>query len=204
MSVELAGITLTRLHRIAVLEEAAFVHHRVPGLEGDFLQDLGRQSVRLQIEGIFYGVAAKDDLDAIRALHLKREPVDFIADILGGAYAAKVLLTRLEVAEVADEPEQYSFSLIVSEYVEPPKAAGTMDAVNQNIALDAQAMLDVAALPDALSLGSLPDITNPFAPLQGSLDQVQGAAEGLQDAMSGLHTLLPRLKKTKPTGEHER
>ena len=190
MPIELASLTLSRVHKIVTVETAALVHHQVPGMDGDAVQNLGRHSVRLRIEGICYGPTAKDDLETLRGLYLKREPVDFIADIVGQAYAAKVVLDRFEVTEAAREPEQYSYALTISEYVEPPTTATGLDAVNDSIEMDAKAMLDVASLPDALALGSLPELTNPFTPLKGSLDQVQAASSGLLEATEGLKALL--------------
>lgn len=190
MPIELADLTLNRIHKIVTMEEAALVHHQVPGMDGNAVQNLGRHSVRLRIEGIFYGPTAQDDLEQLRALYLKREPVDFIAYIVGQTYASQVVLDRFEVTEAAREPEQFSYALVVSEYVEPPKAATGIDAINQNLALDAQNLMDIASLPDMLTLGSIPELTNPFTPLKGSLDQVQAASSGLLDATEGLKTLL--------------
>lgn len=190
MPVELADIQLNRIHRISTLEQAAFVYHRIPGLEGNVTQDLGRHSVRLQIEGIFYGTRAKQDLEKLRALHIERKPVDFIADFLGTAYAARVTLDRFEVVEAAREPGQYSYWLIVSEYVQPPKAATGPSPVDQQLGIESKAMLEMASLPDALAFGSLPEISNPFDPLKGALDPVQEATKGLFDSISGLKTLL--------------
>ena len=190
MPIELADLTLNRIHNIVTMEAAALVHHQVPGMDGNAVQNLGRHSVRLRIEGIFYGQTAQDDLEQLRALYLKREPVEFIAYIVGQTYASQVVLDRFEVTEAAREPEQFSYALVVSEYVEPPKTATGIDAVNQNLALDAQNLMDIASLPDMLTLGSIPELTNPFTPLKGSLDQVQAASSGLLDATEGLKTLL--------------
>ena len=62
MPVEVGGIKLHRVHKIVTLEQGAFVYHRIPGLEGNVVQVLGRDSVRLQIEGIFYGSEARLNL----------------------------------------------------------------------------------------------------------------------------------------------
>jgi hypothetical protein len=190
MPVQIGELTLQRIHRIVTLEEAAFVHHRVPGLEGDVLQNLGRRSVRLQIEGIFYGPEAKDGLDGLRALYTAREPVDFIADVVGQTYVSRVALDRLEVAEAAHDPDQFSYTLTVAEYVEPPQQSTALEAVNQSVQLDAAALLDIATLPEMLSLGSLPDVTNPFVPLKSALEPVAEASKALQSSMSGLKLLL--------------
>ena len=190
MPIQLGDLTLQRVHRIDTLEQATLVHHRVPGAEGDVLQNLGRASVRLRVEGIFYGAESRKTLDALRALYVKREPVDFIADVVGQTYVSKVALDRLEVAESAGEPGQFSYALVVSEYAEPPAAGGGMDAVQAGIQADAALLMDVATLPDALALGSIPEISNPFVPLQDALTPVREATEALHGAMAGLRILL--------------
>lgn len=190
---ELGGIALHRIHNMALVEQADFVHHRIPGLDGNVPQNLGRQSVQLRVDGICYGATAREDLERMRGLYLKREPVDFIADLVGQSYIGQVVIDRLDVREVAHEPEQYSYRLLLCEYVEPPQPSQTgpsLDIVNQQIGSDAQALFDIATLPDALSLGSLPELSNPFEPLKGALDQVQGAAGGLQQATEGLRRLF--------------
>lgn len=121
MSIELGGVRFPRVHRIVTLEQAAFVYHRIPGQDGNLVQNLGRDSVRLQIEGIFYGPKAQESLATLRDLYIKRAEVDFVADITDGAYAGKVTLDRLNVSQSADAPEQFSYSLVITEFVPPPK-----------------------------------------------------------------------------------
>jgi hypothetical protein len=191
MPIQIADLTLNRVHRIVTLEESAFVHHRVPGSAGDVLQDLGRRSVRLRIEGICYGAAARDELETLRGLYTAREPVDFIADVVGQTYVSRVALDRLEVAESAADPRQFSWTLTVSEFVEPPaRGTAALDAVNASIAADACALMDIATLPDALAFGSMPEISNPFEPLRGALAPVSEGVQALQASTAGLRALL--------------
>lgn len=191
MPIHLGDLTLNRVHRIVTLEEAAFVHHRVPGAAGDVLQDLGRRSVRLRIEGICYGATADDDLDALRGLYTAREPVDFIADVVGQTYVSRVALDRLEVAEAAAEPGQFSWTLTVSEYLEPPASgAAAAAAVDAGVAMDAAALMDIAALPDMLELGSLPEISNPLEPLNDAMAPVAQGVTALQQSVGPLRVLL--------------
>ena len=56
MPIELAGIELNRIHKIHTLEKADFASHRIPGSDGNVVQNMGRESVVMQIEGIFYGI----------------------------------------------------------------------------------------------------------------------------------------------------
>ena len=65
------------------------------------------------------------------------------------------------------------------EYVEPPEpeAAPDFAAVDASILDDAQNFMEAATLPDLI--GSIPNITNPLAPLESAMD-------GVEEAMSGL------------------
>jgi hypothetical protein len=45
-------------------------------------------------------------------------------------------------------------------------------------------------LPDELLLGSAPELTNPFVPLQGALEPVRSASGGLLSAMDGMKKIL--------------
>lgn len=198
MAIDLGEVQLAKIHRIQTLEEAQFVRHRIPGLDGAVAQDLGRAAVRFQIEGIFYGAKAKQELDTLRKIYNKREPVDFIADIVSRSYVGKVLLERFEALEDANDPEQFSYNLIVVEYVDPAGAnAGTNtldgaaeERINQNIALDAKGVKDLTSLTNALALGAIPEITNPFEPLQTALDPVRDALGGMKAATEGLKALF--------------
>ena len=190
MAIELGGIQFPRVHRIVTLEQAALVYHRIPGQAGNLVQNLGRDSVRLQIEGIFYGPQAQESLARLRDLYLKRTPVDFVADITSGAYAGRVTLDRLDVTQAADAPEQFSYVLIITEYVPPPKPGMNTMLIDQKVKLNAKQMLDLAILPDALLLGSTPELTNPIVPLQGALEPVRSASGGLLSAMDGMKKIL--------------
>jgi hypothetical protein len=188
--IEIGGIQLNRVHRLATLEQAALVSHRIPGLEGSVVQNMGRASVQLEVEGIFYGETAKGELEGLRALYKKREPVDFLAEIVGEAYFSQVLITRFDVFEVAGNPDEYSYLLHILEYVVPPEpeAAPDFADVDASILEDAQSFMDAATLPDLI--GSIPNITNPLAPLDGALDSVEEAMSGLSSVTSSLQSLF--------------
>jgi len=190
MPVELAGIRLEHIHKIKTLESTAFVRHRIPGLEGNVVQDIGRDSVQLQIEGIFYGATLQEDMETLRDVYKAREPVDFLAEIIGQAYFGQIILERFQVFQAAKDPDQFNFVLTLAEYVEPPEpeAAPDFSAIDQNILDEAQAFMDIATLPDML--GSIPEVTNPIAPLSSSMDEVNKATEKLEAATTGLKTVF--------------
>ena len=173
MPIEIAGISLSRIHKIATLEVADFVRHRVPGLEGDLVQDMGRGSVRLEIEGIFYGEESSPQLEELREVYKSREAVDFLAEITGEAYFAQVILEQLEVLQRSQEPEQFSYRLVVAEYVEPPEPASPgFSLVDAAILDDALSFADALELPALLDL---PEFSNPLEPMSGLVDGAETA-----------------------------
>ena len=132
----------------------------------------------------------KEDLEALRTLYKNREPVDFLGEIVGEAYFSQVVITRFEVLEVAGNPDEFSYVLHIMEYVEPPEpeAASDFAAVDASILDGAQNFMEAATLPDLF--GSIPNITNPLAPLEGAMDSVEGAMSGLGSVTAPLQSLF--------------
>ena len=65
---------------------------------------MGRPSVKIMIEGIFYGESGMDDMERLREFYKAREPMDFLADLTGEAYFAQVLLEEFAVRQEALSP----------------------------------------------------------------------------------------------------
>lgn len=194
MAIELAGIQLNRVHKIATLEQASLVQHRVPGLEGNIVQNLGRDSVLLQIVGIFYGATAREDLENLRQVYKQREPVDFLAEITGQAYFGQVILERFEVRQLAQEPDQFSYTLTIAEYVVPPEpevALSGIPSVDADILSDAQSFMDsVTGALTALDGLSVPDFADPTPPLRGALDGIRTTLNELGGVSSSITALF--------------
>nr|AIA11712.1 Unknown Function [uncultured bacterium] len=190
MAIELAGIQLHRVHQIETLEQSNFVYHSIPGMQGSVAQDLGRDSVRLRVRGIFYGAKATQDLEALRRVYKERQPVDFLAEVVGQAYFSQVVLERFEVTQAADEPEQFSYALTIAEFVAPTAAPVTTAQVDAAIQLEAASFMTVAMLPDALQIGAIPEVTNPIEPLRGAIAPIQAAVQSVDAATAGLKALF--------------
>ncbi|MEL6863844.1 MAG: hypothetical protein AAFP19_05465 [Bacteroidota bacterium] len=161
---------------MATVEQADFANHRIPGLEGTVVQDMGRHSVRLYIEGIYYGDSAKADLETLRAIYKERAPIDFLADIVGETYFSEVLIEAFEVQQRAKAPEQFSYRLRIAEYVPPPEPLSGLGLpdIDTSILDDALDFMDALELPDLLSL---PEFSNP-------LESMGGMVDGLGDNMA--------------------
>ncbi len=192
MAIEIAGIQLNRVHQIETIEQNNFVYHQIPGKQGNLVQNFGRDSVRLQIKGIFYGNKYLVDLEKLRKIYKEQKPVEFIAEIIGQAYFSQVILERFAVVQSATDPDQFSYTLTLAEYVPPTpsQAFAQVAGVDANIKADAASFMTVAMLPDALQFGSIPAITNPIEPLKASLDPIKEATSTLDGNLSDLKSLF--------------
>lgn len=160
MSVELGSVSLDKLTHVAVRERARIVRHGVPGMAGDLAQVLGRPSVEVALQGLFFGSDAADRLKSLRDLHRAGEPVDFFAEAVGDGYFAQVLITGIEVAQRAGEPDQFAYACLLSEYVKPSEPAVT----------DVLGGLDAGLLDEAA--GFMDDVQNALAEVSSLADML--------------------------------
>ena len=187
MSIELGGTTLEHLTRVDVSEATRVVRHAVPGMSGDLSQVLGRPSVIVRFQGIFYGATAMDELGALRGAHLAGEPVDFFTEAVGEGYFAQVLITRLHVAQRAGYPDQFDYACEVMEYVEPPEPAVS----------DPFGELDAGLLDEATAF--MDDVQNAIDEVSGLVDLVANA-QSFGDPTSQLPQMLDAFMSWKDGG----
>lgn len=198
MALELAGVAMEQLVLIEASEGARFIRHAVPGMEGELSQDLGRPSVRIRIQGIFYGSDAPDKLATLRGHLLDRSPVDFMCELTGQGYFTQVLVDHLEVTQQAGRPDQFNYTCVVTEYVPPPPppASDLLGGLDAGLLDEAVGMMDdvqnalseVSGLVDLLSGAS--DFGNPVTRLPAMLDAFTGSAGGASSTLGGMGELL--------------
>lgn len=162
----------------------------VPGLSGDLHQDLGRQALRVEIEGSLSTDEARDEfLATLREKFYAAEPVDFVADIVNEAELEQVLIDAFDLLEDASDPDRFRYRIRLREYTEPPEPPAFPDFdlgadLLPDIGLDIDLGLDLLDLPGLV--GAVPDIGDLLSP-------VEGAAEGLKETMAGAPALLTPL-----------
>lgn len=184
MAIELGSVSLEHLTHVSVRERARLVSHGVPGMNGDLIQVLGRPSVEVEFQGVFYGPDAFTELQKLRDAYLGQKPVDFFAEAVGEGYFAQVVIASLEVTQRAGYLDQYDYSCRVLEYVEPPTPAAAADpfgALNSDLLDEASGLVDtvqssldeVSKLTDLLS--SVPNFGDPTTKLPSILDDYTSA-----------------------------
>jgi hypothetical protein len=116
----LADLELPLVQRIHTQEEQILVDHPVPGLDGDFTQLLNRQATQVALAGILAGEDAKTQLETLRQKFHAGEPVAFVADILTATQVQQVIITGMEVRELAGKTERFEYYITLAEYTPPP------------------------------------------------------------------------------------
>jgi hypothetical protein len=184
------------IQRIGTIEDRRVVEIPVPGLAGSYHQDLGSGAVSVRIEGTLAGDDARDDfLNKVREMYNAGDPVDFVADIVTATHVEKVLMTDLDLREVASSADTFRYAIVLTQHVEPPPASpgagqgfGDLSDVNAAVAGEAGALAGAMNVPDLVN--SLPDLKDPTPPLKGAIDGVKGAVGGLAGVGDKLKSLF--------------
>ena len=118
----LGDLELEQVQLVEDDEDQVVTRHRVPGLEGDFLQDLGRRSARVRLTGVLTAADTVAHLGALRAKFHAGEPVGFVSDITSATLIDQVLIERMEVTELAGRPSAFEYRFDLREFLKatPP------------------------------------------------------------------------------------
>jgi hypothetical protein len=184
----LGDFVLPGLEYIESLERRALVEHRVPGLDGNYLQDLGSEPNRIILAGTRAGDEERDDfLTSIRELFKTGQPTTFTADITTATDLTDVVIEDLQVAEVAGSPDTFRYLIVARKYTPPPEPppSGLLDTSILDDALGALGAMDIL---DALV--DIPTVADPTTALTGALDGVKSATSGLADVAAPLNALF--------------
>jgi Putative peptidoglycan binding domain/OmpA family len=114
----LGDLELEQVQLVETDEDQVVVRHRVPALEGDFLQDLGRRGARLSLTGVLTAPDTKDSLAELRARFHAGDPVAFVSDISSATAVDRVLVERMDVRELAGRPSAFEYHLTLRELTE--------------------------------------------------------------------------------------
>ena len=116
----LDGIELQAVQQIEGVEHEVVRQHEVPALEGDFLQDLGRDAVRISLDGVVSGDGVGDRLKKLREKFAAAKAVPFVADIATATRVDRVLVEELGIREIAGKPARFEYAMRLREFTAPP------------------------------------------------------------------------------------
>jgi hypothetical protein len=187
----LADLQLTGAQVIRTEQQRAIVEHKIPGMAGSVLQDMGRPSAVIQVEGYLFGDSAADNLESLRKTFKDAKPVPFTADIMTATDIVDVMIADLNVVAVAGRPNLFRYDIVLKESP-PPPPANPFAAVDLGALSDAQSLFDQAVgLTDLVSnLGNIPNFSDPTPPLNSMIDGVSSATSGLTSGLASLASLF--------------
>ncbi|MHB1063828.1 MAG: peptidoglycan-binding protein, partial [Georgenia sp.] len=121
----LGDLELEQVQVVQTDEDQSVVRHRVPALEGDFLQDLGRRGARLVLTGVLTAPEVKEHLAELRTRFHAGDPVAFVSDISSATAVDQVLIERMDVRELAGRPAAFEYHLTLRELTEATLVGST-------------------------------------------------------------------------------
>jgi|GEM_PF-516855 len=184
----LGDFALDGIEYIESSESRALAEHRVPGLAGNYFQDMGAVANTIVIAGTKSGDEARDDfLNGVRAIFNKGEQTTFVADINTATDITDVIIEDLDVAEIGGSAHSFRYQLKLRKYTKPPEPPQT-SLLDTGILGDALNVLDALNALDALS--SIPNLGDPTGPIRGALDNLKGTTSGLDQAVGSIRNLL--------------
>lgn len=184
----LGDFALDGIEFIESSESRALAEHRVPGLAGNYFQDMGAVANTIVIAGTKSGDEARDDfLNGIRAIFNKGEQTTFVADINTATDITDVIIEDLDVAEIGGSAHSFRYQLKLRKYTKPPEPPQT-SLLDTGILGDALNVLDALNALDALS--SIPNLGDPTGPIRGALDNLKTTTSGLDQAVGSIRDLL--------------
>lgn len=183
----LDSFEIPSIESIRSFEKKRLACHGVPGLVGDLHQDLGSESMRVEITGSLQGDEKRDEfLEAIREKFNTVEPVPFVADITTATALEDVIIEQLEVTERNQWDRPLLYRMVLRQYVEPPEPVSAFDDLGAELEpeldLLADLGLDGLELPDLLV--DIPEIGNPVEPIMPVLDGTDSTVSGMDDLLS--------------------
>lgn len=189
MAVRIGKIELTGLQRIKVDDTRNLVQLRGPGQKGASHQDLGREPVRILLEGLLLGSTCDDALESLREAYQKASPLSFAADAVKGTEVTQVIIEKFDSHQLAGYENQYTFLLKVKEYIKPPSPGFDLLGCLKGIMADLDKWKKLAALAmKALKdpMGAFKDLlADPALLSLLSVDELVKMVEDVLDQVTG-------------------
>lgn len=104
---------------IKTYEKRSIVEHKIPGMDGNIFQDLGRDPVKISFEGTFQGGNAKENLETIRSKFKLGAEIPFNSDITGASEVSQVLIEEFGIEDIGGIKNQYKYYITLREYKIP-------------------------------------------------------------------------------------
>lgn len=109
------------IRNVALSGRRRIVELRIPGLQGNVFQDLGRDPLLIYVEGLLTGVDAKNTFQEINSKFKLGKPISFLTDIPSISDVSEVLIESFRAHLISGEPLSYWYVLVLREYKSSPQ-----------------------------------------------------------------------------------
>jgi len=173
-------IELAAVQRIRQETRQDYVKQRIPGLEGELHQRLGRSSHRVLLTGFLLPASAQDDLKTLQEKASAGEEVTFTADITTALEIDHMVIEAFQAEQQAGPAGQIAYSMVLSESPTLPPPA----EVSAFGGLGDFGLGDLGFDP-----GALGDVLSDIASKAGELSELADAALKAVDQLQALASL---------------
>ena len=180
---------IPRVAQMRTAEARKFAELEIPGRQGNVLQDLNADPVRVDIGGSLFADEERSAfLSEVRGKFRAGEPLTFVADITEATDVQFVVIDAMQFEQRADRPDEVIYQISLRESPPPPPPPDPLGGIDSGLLDAAAGFVDgVTGALDALdALANLPDLSDPTALLGGTLDKVT-------DVVGQLGTVSTRL-----------
>jgi hypothetical protein len=95
---------------------------KIPGLEGNVFQDLGRDSLIIVVEGLLTGVNSKNTFQELNSKYKLGEPISFSTDIPSLTEISEVVIEGFKAKMVGGMSMNYWYVLTLREHKSSPQS----------------------------------------------------------------------------------
>ncbi|SDL36278.1 hypothetical protein SAMN05660860_00435 [Geoalkalibacter ferrihydriticus] len=172
-------LELPQVQEITTRDLRALAEHKPPGMDGSFLQNLGRRPTRLILGGVASGPESRQFIDDLYDKFQAGVPVAFSADIVTDTAIEEMLIDDLQYRDLAGKPERFAYVVTLQEHIEPVEPEET-SLLDSDILDDARGLLD--DLVEGLDIGldfstGLERFLDPLQSLLGRLREFNAAVD---------------------------
>ena len=193
--------------KIGTIDRRRIIKHDASAVYGTIVDDQGKASARLLIEGRFVGEDAMNGMSSLRTKYKKGEPINLVSDITLLSSINKVMIEELRIQMSSSVQLSYEYQMILREYVETVKkqsataptqkaqalaavgsqAADTLQELKQDVSAASQKAQSLAEI-GAQAVGAFKDLgSNKLTPSQ--------KAQAIQEVSSQASQALKEIKE---------
>jgi hypothetical protein len=124
-----ALLDLRTVYNMAIADKRNLVELEVIGSEGNVLQDMGCEPVRISLFGEMMGTESRSYIERLVNKFNTHKPIEFSSDISNIPEISKVIMEQFCVQEVAGSPSRYKYYIILREYKDSKTSGADAGAV---------------------------------------------------------------------------